>query len=298
MRREIPFLRVLACLAVLLAGGCKNKFYGAPKMLKPANWILDQMPKGMSPVFNYGWQHGCESGLATMTNSYYRYNYRFKMDPEMRTYSLNLGSSAANYENRFRDAERELGSYRVYDYYYRYGRKYRNYPASLPANAPERKWCELGIRDARAGHEAGKQRLEQEYGEAKKRHRLAWQKWYAKKSHADDYYTAWKDSFNFCRHYGYGRTRESDNRTRLPNRNFTLHDRVGIHPVFTHGLLNFWGPGMNAARPLKNVGIIAGNSTIGDDFLNWDYSDGYGAGTKGLYDMLNWNLAPEEGFAW
>lgn len=49
----------------------------APKPL----WMGDTPPG--TPMFQKGWEHGCTSGLATVSNSYYKSFYRFQQDPPL-----------------------------------------------------------------------------------------------------------------------------------------------------------------------------------------------------------------------
>jgi len=208
MRRIMLAIPLLAVL--LPASGCtKNKLYGLPKYAKPLPWVFNQVPKDMSPTYQYGWKHGCESGLATMSNSLYHSAYRFKIDPAMRHHAL------------------------VTD------------PAGRRSDAPE-------------------------------------------------YYKAWKDAYEYCRAYGYGRVREADERTTLPNEvPTTLANLMGAHNWNKRGLLNMWGPGTDS-QLLENVGPIAGNSEFGDDgHMNWDFSDGYNAITGSMADVMNWDFTKD-----
>lgn len=58
--------------------------HGIPDVLKPGAWILDQVPEGGTPEFEQGWKDGCESGLAAMSNSFYKAHYSFKQSKELR----------------------------------------------------------------------------------------------------------------------------------------------------------------------------------------------------------------------
>lgn len=54
----------------------------AKETLKPAKWVYKQMPKG-PPEYMEGWQDGCESGMASMTNDFYKTFYTFKQNNDM-----------------------------------------------------------------------------------------------------------------------------------------------------------------------------------------------------------------------
>lgn len=192
---------IVGCCALAVLPGCSRKLHNLPDKLKPLPWIFDMEPKGLSPQMSQAWKDGCESGLASMTNSYYRANYKFKMDPGLR---------------------------------------------KIP-----------------------------------------------------EYYKFWKDIYNFCRHYTYGRTREANMRFALPDQQSSTLTKVGIHPVFERGLLNFWGPSGFAGVPLENFGYIEGQKWIGDgEHTNWDFSEPYYYATTGLHGVLNWDLRPTQGFVW
>ena len=63
-------------LGLLLLSGCDTM----KTALRPMPWILDQYPKDAPEDYVAGWKDGCESGLASMTNDYYRAFYHFKSD--------------------------------------------------------------------------------------------------------------------------------------------------------------------------------------------------------------------------
>jgi len=71
---------VLLFLLIPLLPAC----YNAPDALKPAPWIKSMMPKDAPNNFKRGWIDGCETGLASMTNSFYKTFYTFKQDPKLR----------------------------------------------------------------------------------------------------------------------------------------------------------------------------------------------------------------------
>lgn len=73
------FSMVLGCALVL--SGC---FFTAPDAIKPGSWIFNQMPQNAPENFKRGWRDGCESGLATMTNGFWRDFYRWTQDKELR----------------------------------------------------------------------------------------------------------------------------------------------------------------------------------------------------------------------
>ncbi len=93
------------------------------------------------------------------------------------------------------------------------------------------------------------------------------------------YYTAWKDTYNFCRHYAYGTLRESGQRINLPNNlNQGQQTFMGAEGIFEQGPLQMLGPGGTTLMPLQKVGPIGGNGNFPLDLggiSNWDYSNEY-----------------------
>lgn len=94
------------------------------------------MPHDGSPEYKQGWKDGCETGLSSMTNDYYRAFYQYRVD-------VNLVNN-------------------------------------------------------------------------------------------ETYYRAWKDTFNYCRHYAYGTLKESDLRMKLPGAGIS-QPGDDVHGVFNFG---------------------------------------------------------------
>lgn len=114
MRKTLTILGFAGALA--LSGCTKGKLYGLPGFAKPMPFLFKQMPEGMSPTYQYGWKHGCESGLATMTNGLFRSAYRFKIDPAMRHHALvtdpgGQRSDAPDYYKAWKDSYEYCRSY-------------------------------------------------------------------------------------------------------------------------------------------------------------------------------------------
>jgi hypothetical protein len=152
---------ILIVIIFTLLSGC----YHAPDVLKPMPWIFNMMPKDAPNTYKRGWKDGCESGMANMTNSFYRKFYTFRQEKSLRD-----------------DAT---------------------------------------------------------------------------------YYKAWKDTYNFCRHYAYGTLRESDQRTRLPNAQTSFQNRyMGAEGILEKGLLHMWGP-VDWLVPMGKVGHIGGDRFVG-----------------------------------
>lgn len=67
-------------ISLFLLSAC----YNAPDKLKPAPWIFSEnMPQDAPNVYKKGWQDGCESGLSSMTNTFYKTFYSFKQDSKL-----------------------------------------------------------------------------------------------------------------------------------------------------------------------------------------------------------------------
>ncbi len=73
--------RLFRCvLLLLLLQSC----YNTPDSLKPGAWVFKQVPKDAPPIFKQAWIDGCKTGLASMSNSYYKSFYRFTQNPVLR----------------------------------------------------------------------------------------------------------------------------------------------------------------------------------------------------------------------
>lgn len=70
------------CLCSLLLGlsGC----YHIPKAMKPGAWMMDQVPKNAPANYRQGWLDGCQTGLASMSNSFYKTFWHFTQDATLR----------------------------------------------------------------------------------------------------------------------------------------------------------------------------------------------------------------------
>lgn len=80
MKRSIGVLLI----SVLVLSGC----YNVPDKLKPMSSIFNMVPKDAPNNYKIGWKDGCETGLASMTNSFYKKFYTFRQNQKLRTNSL------------------------------------------------------------------------------------------------------------------------------------------------------------------------------------------------------------------
>jgi hypothetical protein len=80
------------------------------------------------------------------------------------------------------------------------------------------------------------------------------------------YYKAWKDTYDYCRHYIYGTIRQSNQRMDLPNNLSEFHSTfMGARGIFEEGMLNMWGPpGGRFMVPFANFGTLAGDGAMGN----------------------------------
>ncbi|MBL0317791.1 MAG: hypothetical protein IPP74_00545 [Alphaproteobacteria bacterium] len=66
-------LRLLICLGILLQLiACK-----------PVPLWIGKTPTNADPMFNMGWKDGCESGLASVSNSFYKTFYKFRQQAHL-----------------------------------------------------------------------------------------------------------------------------------------------------------------------------------------------------------------------
>lgn len=128
------------------------------------------------------------------------------------------------------------------------------------------------------------------------------------------YYSTWKTSYNFCRHYAYGTIRQSDQRMVLPNKRSEFHEAFlgadgGI--LGNSSALNLFGPGGDTLLSFQKVGHIGGdpwitalgygdsaggndpNSSLGGNGALIDFSDGYDlpSGVGAEFPGMSWDYS-------
>lgn len=185
-------IKSLILILCIFLGSCS--LTNAPDALKPMPWLFKQMPDNAPNKYKEGWKHGCETGLSSMTNSYFKSFYQFRQNKQHLTNKT--------------------------------------------------------------------------------------------------YYKAWKDSYDFCRHYAYGTIRQSDNRFRLQHQQPRfLATFMGTRNILDYGLLQMWGPGGTTLLPFKNFGSFGGNlgTEVGAG-SSLDFSDGYAFNGKGVNNAMTWDF--------
>lgn len=71
-------MKIVSCIVLcLFITGCS-----ATSLLAPTPFAMGK-PEAGTPEFNLGWEHGCQTGLSTMTPSYYKSFYTYKQEPSM-----------------------------------------------------------------------------------------------------------------------------------------------------------------------------------------------------------------------
>lgn len=113
------------------------------------------------------------------------------------------------------------------------------------------------------------------------------------------YYKAWKDTWDYCRHYIYGIIRQGNQRLNLPTqRTEFLTSFMGAEGILGgSGAMHITGPG-DVLMPLENFGSLAGDNTFipyqSGEGLNWDYTGDNLVNNKGTsfmdWDFENWNF--------
>ena len=67
--------------SLLITSGCAN--YRPQVGPIWAQKLLAEGPEGASPLFQKGWQDGCETGISVTSNAYQRHFYHFTQDSEL-----------------------------------------------------------------------------------------------------------------------------------------------------------------------------------------------------------------------
>ena len=74
-----------------------------PYWYKPYGRLFTRLPKGGTPGFNLGWNHGCESGLATQFGgAFYMAFYSWRKDPDIVSSNPNINRIRDRYRNELR----------------------------------------------------------------------------------------------------------------------------------------------------------------------------------------------------
>jgi len=77
----MQFRRILACLCILLmVNGCRGKIFNADNFWAPRPWKMGKPKVGAHPDYTEGWEDGCETGLGTMVQGYYKSFYGYKQN--------------------------------------------------------------------------------------------------------------------------------------------------------------------------------------------------------------------------
>ncbi len=70
-------------VVALLISGCSNETAKTSlnqlDFLKPAHFVFNQMPSNADIIYKQGWQDGCNSGISTFSNEFYKTFYSFQM---------------------------------------------------------------------------------------------------------------------------------------------------------------------------------------------------------------------------
>jgi len=102
----VIYLRFLIISAVIFLGACHNFANPMPKGLRTIMKNVENNPKA-SPEYKKGWREGCESGMSSWGNYYYKAFHNFTHTPELldnKDYSKSWADSfhaCRSYVNRF-----------------------------------------------------------------------------------------------------------------------------------------------------------------------------------------------------
>jgi hypothetical protein len=80
MLRKLLLLLVICCIT-----GCAGKIFNSKSMFAPKPFRMGGPARDGStdPDYLSGWDDGCETGMSTMVQGYYKSFYAFKQDPYM-----------------------------------------------------------------------------------------------------------------------------------------------------------------------------------------------------------------------
>ena len=92
------FKKLLILLLIFGLSGCTKYWY------KPLGRVFDQRPKGGSPGFNLGWDHGCQSGLGSHFGGAFMMTfYTWSKDPDIASVSPDLQKIRKKYRKELKD---------------------------------------------------------------------------------------------------------------------------------------------------------------------------------------------------
>lgn len=75
-------LRVLTIVIALIAlAGCRGQIFSSGNPIAPKPFRMGGPDKNAPPDYLEGWNDGCNTGLSTMVNGYYKSFYKFEQDP-------------------------------------------------------------------------------------------------------------------------------------------------------------------------------------------------------------------------
>lgn len=87
-------IKIFLIFLLLLFVSCSN-----PNWYKPMGSLFRTMPKGGTPGFELGWQHGCESGLGSQFGgAIYMSFYSWKRDPDIASSKPDIPKIKARYK--------------------------------------------------------------------------------------------------------------------------------------------------------------------------------------------------------
>lgn len=76
-------LRIIFFVALLPLAACTNETAKTSlnqlDFLKPAHFILSQVPSNADIIYKQGWEDGCNSGISTFSNEFYKTFYHYQV---------------------------------------------------------------------------------------------------------------------------------------------------------------------------------------------------------------------------
>lgn len=76
--------KLIVIFMVILLSGCYNFGTFSPNSIfAPKPFRMGKPDKNADPIYTKGWNDGCQTGMSTMIQGYYKSFYKYAQDPEL-----------------------------------------------------------------------------------------------------------------------------------------------------------------------------------------------------------------------